>query len=100
MPKIDTDPMRLTGDDVALCVASVQMAMTWWKDKPRTTYRKNELARLNALLSKLNQICDIAYPYDTADDMPLSVGSEPIMKMDARVVDKTRERALPNRAVQ
>ena len=94
--------MKLTGNDIALAQEAAAMAIAYWKDRPgaRTNYVRGRIAQYKELISKLSKISDIAYPYDSSDDMPMDVGDEEIMKLDTRVVDKTRARAMPERTVQ
>jgi len=93
----------LTGNDIALAQQAAALAIAWWKTQPeeaqQTTFAREQIARLRVLIKKLNEIADIAYPYDS-DDVPLDCGDEPIMRLNSRVVNKTRARAKPERVVQ
>lgn len=51
------------------------------------------VAALEALNRKLSALQDAAYPYESADRMPLDIGDEPIMVLDLETVHRTRARA-------
>jgi len=94
--------MKLTGNEIALAQQAAALAITWWKSQPgaQTKFVKGRIEELRALIRKCSEISDIAYPYDHADDMPLSVGDEEIMRLNTPVIRKTRAKANPARAVQ
>lgn len=54
----------LTGNELALCQASVQIHMAWWEKQSRNDYAKHRLSDLDILNKKLGAILDAAFPAD------------------------------------
>lgn len=93
MTRLATESLTLTGDDLALAEFACAHAINWWKKQGRTAHCRAERLKFEALLRKLAAIGDHAYPYKHSDDMPLDCGTEPIMRIDRRIVGKTRRSA-------
>jgi hypothetical protein len=92
-------PNTLTGDDIALAMEAAALAIRDLKKLPgaRRKFIKGRIAEYEALIEKLRAISDQAYPYTPprSEDEPVPEhGAEEIMKLDARVVRKTRAAAL------
>ena len=48
----------MTGNDLALAQASVQMALHWHKKQPNNDFSKQQIARLYDLNAKLDRLLD------------------------------------------
>jgi hypothetical protein len=92
--------MKLTGNDIALAQEAVTYAIGHWKKQGRSKFVREQVEKFKSLNEKLNEINKIAYPYESADDMPHDIGDEEIMKLDEKVVRKTRKAALKQRTIQ
>ena len=85
----------LSGDELALAWFAAGHAIIYWKRAGRSAYHRGERMKFEALMKKLDAISDHAYPYhQPADDtIDLEHGKEPIMRLDAATVRKTRAAA-------
>ena len=92
--------LTLTGNDLALAEMSLIHTENWYRAQQRKHGRNGftsaELSKLKALREKLSAIGDHAYPYEGGYseivEMP-EYGAEPVMRMDAKVVKATRQKA-------
>lgn len=87
--------MTLTGNDLALAAMGAGLALAWHRAQSRTRFQRQEIAKLKALIAKLDAISAHAYPYENRgeDRTPIDFGDEPIMKTDGAVVRRTRRAA-------
>jgi len=59
----------LTGNDLARAESGIALALAWWERRSRGEFGRNEIVAYKALLAKLSEISDHAYPYEP-DCMP------------------------------
>jgi hypothetical protein len=84
----------LTGDDIAMAQNAVGLALSWWaKRRGSSGFKTQQVGRLRRLNARLNKISDYAYPYKSADVMPIDCGREVIMRVDEKNVKRTRAAA-------
>lgn len=111
MPRTETQPETsksettakfcLTGDDLALAGMGLAHLLNWWQTQPRSPFKTESVARARDLKAKLSAIGDHAYPYERPIDGGAypDHGGEAIMRLDLRVVAKTRRAAARGEAV-
>lgn len=92
--------MKLTGNDIAMAEEAVALAISHFKKQGRSKFVRERVANFKALQEKLHEINSAAYPYEDPESMPDDIGSEEIMKLDDKVVRKTRKAALGKRTIQ
>ena len=87
-------PPGLTGNDIAVAEMACGLAVAWWKQrKGGGAYKRDEMAKLKALIAKLSAISQHAYPYVNSDDMPENIGAETLMAPDRAMMNLTRKEA-------
>lgn len=52
----------LNGNDLALALSSVQIALSFWGDQPKSDYRRERIDQLRKLADKLGVILGDAFP--------------------------------------
>lgn len=87
-----TRKLLLTGNDLALAQQAAGLAIAW-VGKPKSKYSRTMIKQFRLLILRLDAISDYAYPYENADQMPGSIGDEPIMIGDGVCIGKTRAAA-------
>jgi hypothetical protein len=73
----ETSPL-LSSNDLAGAAQAVQLALAWYRDQPKSGWRRKEEAKFKALLAKLDVASDHKNPYSDSDEMPLDWGDDPI----------------------
>lgn len=73
----DTPPL-LNSNDMALAAMGCAHAVRFWQRTGRTKYARAEVAKLKALIAKLDTAGRHLCPYEGADDMPPDWGDAPI----------------------
>lgn len=86
--------LTLTGNDLAIAEQGIGHLVNFWKKQGRSKWSRQRRAEAEAVLTKLNEIMNHAYPYPHGCEEPLDYGDEPIMRPDLRVIGKTRRRAI------
>ncbi|MGB1214628.1 MAG: hypothetical protein ACPG4X_14785 [Pikeienuella sp.] len=69
----------LTTNEIAQCQSAVQINMSWWREKGKSDYAKEQLAALGELNTKLDRILNEALPKDDQGETDYGGADEPLL---------------------